>query len=618
MPPPGTAHCSGYDSIIGYPAAAHSSKFAGSSSGGLGGTSTDVLVQPELKKSKNATRIGIKFLIIIITPEIATKISNKRIGGINRLMDGEAIFGLLAAIVLFIYGIEHLSRELQIIASDKMRGLLQKLTKNRWAGALVGAGTTAVIQSSTATTVITVGLVNAGIITFIQSLGIVAGANVGTTVTAQLIAFNVEAIAPFFIVLGFLISIVGGRYKFWGKAIFYFGFLFLAIGFLAVAVEPLKDNAAVKDALSGLTNPLIGILLGALLTIVLQSSSATTGIVVVLGAEGLLGLGTAIPIIMGANIGTTSTALIMSWRMDLFAKRTAVANLLFNVAGVLVFLPFLVPFTALVEDIGGTTGHMIANAHTIFNVTTATLFLLLLVPAVKLVERLVKGRDKEILFKTKYLEEIPEDTNKAILAVEKELGRQMQLVKDSFYLSYGMVRRAKANKMPTVNKLEMLNNLLEQKISAVLVELSQRELTKAQSEDILLLARLSNKVEQMGDLSKEFAKLAVRLDDKGDHLIPEAVNELDEIKEGFDVMMNKVLERGWNMDKRTLRSLTAKRAQTDKLIQRAYQHHMRRLADKKLSSATSTIFIDAAYSIEQANSALLRMARLLLKLKNVE
>ncbi len=533
-------------------------------------------------------------------------------------MDIGPFVGLLAAVVLFLYGIEHLSRELQKIASDRMRSVLQRLTKNRWSGALAGAATTAAIQSSTATTVITVGLVNAGIISFVQSLGIIAGANVGTTVTAQLVAFNFAALAPAFLVLGFLTSVFGGRFKFIGKTIFYFGFLFLAINFLSEAVDPFREDASLKAMLSQLDNPLLGIIAGALLTIILQSSSATTGIVVVLGAEGILGIGAAIPIIMGANIGTTSTSLLSAWRMDLFAKRTAVAHALFNIGGVLVFLPILVPFMGLVEGIGGTTGHMIANAHTLFNVTTAVLFLLMVTPAVKLVERIVPGKEREILFKTTYLEEIPKNTDRAILAVEKELKRQIGLVKDSFYLSYGMVRAAKADRMAKVNKLETLNDYLEEQISNVLVELSERDLTPEQSEDIILLARLSNKVEQMGDLSKEFAKLAVKLDDRGEHLIPEAVYELDDIKKGFDVIMGKVLETGWNMDKRTYRSLAAKRAQTDKLIQKAYEHHMKRLADKELSSYTSTIFVDAAYSIEQANSALLRMARLLLKLRSTK
>jgi len=192
----------------------------------------------------------------------------------------------------------------------------------------------------------------------------------------------------------------------------------------------------------------------------------------------------------------------------------------------------------------------------------------------------------------------------------------MRLVKESFYLSYGMLRAANADKMPTVNKIETLNNYLEERISNVLVELSQRELSPEQSEDIVLLARVSNKVEQMGDLSKEFAKLAVKLDNRQEHLIPEAVYELDDIKKGFDVIMDRVMEKGWKMNTRTIRSLAAKRAQTEKLIQKSYKKHMKRLADKQLSSYTSTIFVDAAYSIEQANSALLRMARLLGKLKN--
>lgn len=531
-------------------------------------------------------------------------------------MDIGPLMGLLAAIVLFLYGIEHLSRELQKIASDRMRGALQKLTKNRWMGGVVGAITTAAIQSSTATTVIAVGLVNAGIISFAQSLGIIAGANVGTTITAQLIAFNFAALAPIFLVIGFLVSVAGSRFKFIGKAIFYFGFLFLAINFLSDAVAPFKQSEEVLGFIANLDNVVLGIVAGALLTILLQSSSATTAIVVVLGAEGLLGLGAAIPIIMGANIGTTSTAILSAWRMELFAKRTAAAHAIFNICGVLVFLPILVPFTGLVEGIGGDTAHMIANAHTLFNITTAVVFLLLLKPVIAISEKIVPGKEKELLFKTKYLEEVPAKTDSAIRAVEKELKRQMELVRDSFYLSYGMVRAAKAEKMAKVNKLETLNDYLEERISLVLVDLSERELSPEQSEDIIILARLSNKVEQLGDLSKEFAKLAVKLDERGEHLIPEAVYELDEIKKGFDGILGKLIERGWNMDKKSYRSMVRKRAKTEKLIQASYRSHMKRLADKELSSYTSTIFVDAAYSIEQANSALLRMARLMIKLRN--
>ena len=248
-------------------------------------------------------------------------------------MEFESLIGLLAAIVLFVYGIEHLSRELQKIASERLRKVLQNLTKNRWAGALTGAATTAAIQSSTATTVITVGLVNAGIISFAQSLGIIAGANVGTTVTAQLIALNFAALAPFFIVVGFVLGFVGGKYKFLGKTIFYFGFLFLAISFLSEAVSPLKENPEVLDMMAELKNPLLGIIAGAILTMLLQSSSATTGIVVVLGAEGLLGVGAALPIIMGANIGTTSTASLSAWRIELFANRAAGAHTIFTSSG---------------------------------------------------------------------------------------------------------------------------------------------------------------------------------------------------------------------------------------------------------------------------------------------
>lgn len=530
-------------------------------------------------------------------------------------MEIEPVVGLIAAIILFLYGIEHLSRELQRIASDRLRGLLQKVTVNRWSGAAAGAAATAAIQSSTATTVIVVGLVNAGIIPFAQSLGVIAGANVGTTITAQLIAFKLTTLAPILIVTGFLISIFGSRFKFLGKTIFYFGFLFLAINFLSEAVAPFKENPAIGELMQKLDNPLLGIVIGALLTLLFQSSSATTGIVVVLGAEGLLGLGAAIPIIMGANIGTTSTALLSTWKMDLFAKRSAVAHAIFNVCGVLVFVPILVPFTGFVAGIGGGPGQMIANAHTIFNVTTAAVFLLLLGPIAKIAERAVPGKEKEILFRAEYLEELPQEPEGIILAVEKELVRQMRLVKDSFYLSYGMVRKGTTDRMAKVEKLETLNDYLEERISEVLVDVSERELTKEHSGKVMVLARISNEMERMGDLSESFAGLAVKLEERGEKLHPDAIAELDEIKKGFDAIMEKVIEKGKGMDKRTFRSITQKRAHTDKLIQASYRNHIKRLAKEELSVSTGTIFVDAVYSLEQANSALLRLGRLLIKLE---
>jgi phosphate:Na+ symporter len=530
-------------------------------------------------------------------------------------MEFGAVVGLIAAVILFLYGIEHLSRELQRIASERLRGALQRVAGNRWSGALAGAATTAAIQSSTATTVIVVGLVNAGILSFTQSLGVIAGANVGTTITAQLIAFKLTTLAPILIVFGFLVSIFGSRFKFLGKTIFYFGFLFLAINFLSEAVVPFKENPAVTGFMGSMENPLFAIIAGALLSTLFQSSSATTGIVVVLGAEGMLGLGPAIAIIMGANIGTTTTTLFSAWKMDLFAKRSAVAHAIFNICGVLAFVPILLPFAGFVEGFGGNPGQMVANAHTIFNITTAIAFLLLLEPIAKLVARAVPGREREILFKTKYLEDLPKSEDAIIRAVEREIIRQMKLVRESFYLSYGMVRRGESGRMGKVAKLEALNNYLEERISEVLLDVSERELTEEQSEIVITLVRISNEMERMGDLSESFAKLAVSMDERGEKLHPDAVEELDKVKKGFDFIMERVISEGKGMNKRTFRSITQKRAHTDRIIQREYRSHIKRLAQDEISALTNTIFIDAIYSIEQANSALLRLGRLLIKLK---
>lgn len=533
-------------------------------------------------------------------------------------MQIEHIVGLIAAVVLFLYGIEHLSMELRAFASGRLREILQNLTKNRWAGAVVGAGATAAIQSSTAVTVLAVGLVDAGIIPFVQSLGVIAGANVGTTITAQLVAFKFTALAPIFIIFGFLMGMFGNRLKFIGKAIFYFGFLFFAIGIISDAVGPFKEDPAIMGWLSNLDNPLVAIAAGAILTILLVSSSATTGIVVVLSAEGLLGLGAAIPIIMGANLGTTFTSVLASLRMGLFAKRTAFAHIIFNFCGVLIFLPILAQFTGFVEGLGGNAGQMVANAHTIFNLATAVIFLMIVNWIVKLSEKVVPGREREVLFRTEYIEKLPENPDEAIIAIEKELRRQLELVKSSFYLSYGMLRSGKTANAAKVEKMEMLNKYLEEKISAAIITLSFKPLSKEQSERIVFLSRASNKIEHLGDLSEEFSRLASRLEERGEEMYPAAVEEMDEVKKGFDRMLGKILEKGWDMDRGTFNYLARERARTEKVIQVAYRNHIKRLADAKISAQTSTIFVDAVYSLEQANSALLRLGRLLATIKKLD
>ncbi|MEM3364047.1 MAG: Na/Pi symporter [Candidatus Micrarchaeia archaeon] len=345
----------------------------------------------------------------------------------------DMLLSILPAVVLFLYGIEHFSKEILKASGDFFRSTVHKLTKTPVRGLVSGMIVCSIIQSSTATTLIAVGLVNAGLISFSQSLGVIFGANIGTAVTAQLIALKLTAFAPVFIVIGFIVDIIGGKYKFIGKPLFYFGLVFFSLTLLSGSVEVLKDNPQVLSLFSHFTNPLWGVFVGFIVTNLFQSSSVTTGIVVIFAQGGLIGFSDALLLILGANIGTTVTTLLASTRMDLAARRAAAAHFLFNVLGVILILPFLPQFSAFVESLGGDEGQMVANAHMLFNVSAALLFLLALGPFEILVKRLVPGEQKEIVLAPKYLNgEVPKDNTEAFKLVEKEIHHMMDVSRDMY------------------------------------------------------------------------------------------------------------------------------------------------------------------------------------------
>ena len=514
----------------------------------------------------------------------------------------ETLVAALAAAILFLYGIEHLSVEIQRVAGERLRGLLAKVTANKWVGALIGAATTAVIQSSTATTVIAVGLVNSSIITFSQSLGIIAGANVGTTLTAQLVAFNLMGMGPALLIIGFILSVAGGKYKFLGKSIFYFGLVFFSLILISDALAPLKQNELLASYVTALDNPLVGLLFGIVITLVFQSSSVTTGMVVLLGMQGFITLGQAIPVVFGANIGTTSTAIILAYRLDAFAKRTSYAHLIFNILGVVMFLPFLPQFQSLVLAIGGDTGNMIANAHLIFNLTTAVVFLLLSERIAALLTNLIKTNRRELVFKTRYLNgTMPERTWDAIGLVRKEMRHELELVRELFSESVTMLKKGSSEGLQLAIKLEGLSDFLDDKISESLAHLSERKLSEKEALAISRLGRISNEIEQLADLGEDVSRIGQRLEEKGMTLMPESLVELESIESLFFENLS-LLEKGMEkFSSSDLKKMKANGKRISVQIGRSYLAQLKLLMQKQSSDFAGTNFTDTMAVFETAN-----------------
>ena len=512
----------------------------------------------------------------------------------------ELLFAIVPGLILFLYGIENFSKEIISSVGERFRETLGKLTKDRWRGALFGALLTATVQSSAATTVIAVSLVNAGTIAFSQSLGVIIGANIGTTITAQLVAFKLTAFGPVFILAGFVWGLIGGRYKFVGKPIFYFGLVFFGLQLISGSLDPIRDDPQLLSLLANLDNFFIALLVGVLFTTAVQSSSVTSGLMVVLASSGLLTLEQAIPVLLGANIGSTTTTLFASAKMDLWARRAAVAHLLFNVGGVLIFIPLAGVLADIALDLGGNVGQQVANAHLIFNVITAIIFLVVIRQFQKVVERAVPGEEKEILFRARYLtKELPPETDKAFRMIEKELSHSLEVTNELLETSFLSLSDGGRRAEQKVVKLESLNDYLDDQIEDAILWLSRRSLTEDEGQRTILLVRMSNLLERLGDHAEDIGDLAAGVREKGRALPKDQVEQLASV---YEMLRDNLQQLGGcllDVNDETKAQVKMGTVTMNARINAVYRVHLERMKDAGLPSDST--MLELLTTMESAN-----------------
>lgn len=314
---------------------------------------------------------------------------------------------IISAIALFVYGLQSFSKEIENLGAARLKKWVQTITRIPLGGFLLGGGITAIIQSSTLVSSLTVSLVDTGILSFRESLLILLGTNVGTTSTGWIVTFQSDMLGPIFIVLGTFISMIPSKLATAGKSIFYFGFIFFSLAMISASMESLKSDPMLVDILSKASNPFLGILYGILITVIIQSSSVVVGLVIVLISQGVLTLDAAIPIVVGANIGTTSTALLVSMKLSPLSKLTALAASSFNVIGVIILLPFFPLLENWVIQVTDTPEIQVALAFTIANTFTSVFFLLFLNPTIRLLQ-------KHRWYKESFLQKQPLGANNTI------------------------------------------------------------------------------------------------------------------------------------------------------------------------------------------------------------
>lgn len=299
----------------------------------------------------------------------------------------QTIIAIIAAITLFIFGLQSFSKEIESFGREKLANWIGKVTSIPLGGFFLGTIVTAIIQSSTLVSSLTVSLASSGVLSLRNSLLIVLGTNIGNTSTAWIASFQSSALGPFFLVLGTLISMVPSKIAVAGKPIFYFGFIFFSLWYIGQAMEPIKTDPILLEILQKAQHPLMGILYGIIITVIIQSSSVVVGLVIVLMAQGALSLETAIPIVVGANIGTTSTALLVSLQLKPMSKLVAMSASTFNLVGVIITYPFFGYLADVARNLTDVPSMQVAAAFTISNTYVSVFFLIFLRPTIKLLEK---------------------------------------------------------------------------------------------------------------------------------------------------------------------------------------------------------------------------------------
>jgi phosphate:Na+ symporter len=513
------------------------------------------------------------------------------------------IIGLFSGLAIFLYGMKVMSDALQRTAGDRMKKLLEVLTRNRVLAVLVGTAITAIIQSSSATTVMVVGLVNAGIMSLSQSVGVIMGANIGTTMTAQLIAFKFSSIIPYAIIAGTLLVLFGRKksHRQLGELLLGFGLLFMGMNAMSDAMKPLKDIPQFKTFMLDLQhNPILGVFAGFILTAVIQSSSATIGILQALALQGLVPLGAALPILFGDNIGTCVTALLASIGANITAKRAAIMHLFFNLVGTIIFMILLNPITYLVQHTSLDQVRQIANAHTIFNITNTIIQLPFAGLLVALVTKLIPGEEDEDETKLKFLDKrILETPTIAVVQIINEILRMGDIARENVNMSVDAIINNDEKLIGEVYAKERVLNELEKRITEYLLEVSNSPISAEQSNRVLSLFNTVHDVERIGDHAENLVELAQFKIDNKIKFSDMAIEELREIYETVDNCLEKAFIALKTDDEKFVKEADIHERKVDMLRDKFRDSHIKRLNNRECQINAGVIFLDILTNLER-------------------
>lgn len=519
----------------------------------------------------------------------------------------DAIFTLIqvaGGLGLFLFGMKLMGEGLENAAGDKLKSILEKVTKNPISAVLVGAFVTMVIQSSSATTVMVVGFVNAGLMNIAQAAGVIMGANIGTTITAQLVAFKLDEIAPLFVIVGvvLLMSAKQKKRKDIADIVLGFGILFMGMGIMSSALKPLADSPMFSELIMAIgENWVLGIFTGLALTAILQSSSATTGILIALASTGSITINIVLPILFGCNIGTCVTALIASIGANKTAHKAAAIHLMFNILGTLIFIPFLKPLGHIVQEMSpGDVQRQIANAHTIFNITATIILVPLSKYMIMIVNKLIKGEDEVELFGPKYLDErLLETPVIAAGQVQKETLRMANKAKENLELSMKAFRENNESLVKKVYDNEKLINILEEEITAYLVKLSKCDLSAKESNLVASTFHIVTDIERIGDHVENIADLTLEKVGRKLKYSEDALNEIDYIYDQTIKALDITIDSYANENIEEAGTIYEIERKIDASQKEFRENHIKRLSQGSCNAYDGAIFMDLLSNFER-------------------
>ena len=531
------------------------------------------------------------------------------------------VLSLLGGLALFLYGMQTMSNGLEAAAGNKMKSILEKLTSNRIKGVLVGAVIPAVIQSSSATTVMVVGFVNSGLMTLKQAVWIIMGANIGTTITGQLIALDIGAIAPLFAIGGVAVMMFVKNEKVHHVSSIFagLGILFIGMDMMGAAMEPLQESEAFISMMTKFSNPLIGILVGAVFTAIIQSSSASVGILQALAATGMVPLSSAVYVLFGQNIGTCITAVLASIGMKVNAKRTTVIHLMFNIIGTIIFtiICMVTPYVELIESLTpGNPVAQIANAHTIFNIATTLLLLPFGAQMAEIAEKILpdsKKADDEDL-RLKYIRPFESsyaigNSAVAVSQVKDEVGRMSQMVakniSDAFDTLISYDEKAKAKIIEREEYIDYLNK----GISEYIVSLMANERSMDDSRKINGYYAIVSNLERIGDHAVNIVEYADDMKKWDLKFSDNVLDELAEMKKQCLASLDNVKEVDAGNAEAVLKNAVVLEQKTDDMRDKYFKKQMQRLKKGKCKPQSGIVFSEILTDFERMGDHVLNIAQ---------